>query len=29
VWANGDDRRFAFVFMVSEHLTPGNLSNGT
>ncbi len=28
-WANGDDLRFAFVFMFSQHLTPGNLQNGT
>jgi hypothetical protein len=28
-WTNGDDLRFLFVFMFSEHLTPGNLQNGT
>jgi len=28
-WSNGDDLRFAFVFMFSQHLTPGNLQNGT
>jgi hypothetical protein len=28
-WSNGDDLRFAFIFMFSQHLTPGNLQNGT
>ena len=28
-WSNGDDLRFAFLFMFSQHLTPGNLQNGT
>ena len=28
-WSNGDDMRFAFIFMFSQHLTPGNLQNGT
>lgn len=28
-WSNGDNLRFAFLFMFSQHLTPGNLQNGT
>lgn len=28
-WSNGDDLRFAFIFMFSQHLTPGSLQNGT
>jgi len=28
-WSNGDDLRFAFILMFSQHLTPGTLQNGT
>jgi AAA+ superfamily predicted ATPase len=28
-WADGRDMRFAFLLLFGEHLTPGNLQNGT